>query len=100
MKPGHAIKILRTAAGLRQTDLAERVGVTPSYLSLVESGRRSPSLRLLRRTSEALRIPLGLFLLWGEDADPRGKTTSAEHVAALRAALVEAGRLALEADRA
>jgi transcriptional regulator with XRE-family HTH domain len=57
--------------------LAERVGVEPSYLSLLESGKRqNPSSKLLDQFAKALGIPLDLLvLLAAEDAELRGVTT-------------------------
>jgi transcriptional regulator with XRE-family HTH domain len=40
---GLQIKLLRTARGLRQRDLAQRVGLSPSILSDIENGWRTPT---------------------------------------------------------
>ena len=64
---GRAIRTLRTASGLRQKELADRVSVDPTYISHLEADRREPSLALLRAISRALDIPPGLILsvaLW------------------------------------
>ena len=37
------IRELRTAAGLSQDELAERLGVRGTYISYLEKGRRNPS---------------------------------------------------------
>ena len=54
---GEHLKALRASAGLSQRELAELVGLSPSMLSLVESGRREPTVRMLRDISHALEIP-------------------------------------------
>jgi transcriptional regulator with XRE-family HTH domain len=54
---GENIKSLRAAAGISQRELADRVGISPSMLSLVEAGRREPSVKLLRDISRALQVP-------------------------------------------
>ena len=47
-----------------QKEVAKAVGVTPSYLSLVESGKRNPSIELVERAVASLGVPLeALFLL-------------------------------------
>jgi transcriptional regulator with XRE-family HTH domain len=51
---GDRVRRLRVEQRLSQADLAARVGVTPSYLSLVESGRRHPRLPVVERVSAAL----------------------------------------------
>ena len=45
---GHVIKLLRTVSGLKQKDLATGAGINANYLSLVEAGKREPSLAVLR----------------------------------------------------
>ena len=60
---GRTIKVLRAASGVSQKDLAERAGIKPNYLSLVESGKREPSLSVLRSISQELHVPMS-FLFW------------------------------------
>jgi transcriptional regulator with XRE-family HTH domain len=60
---GRTIKVLRAASAISQKDLAERAGIKPNYLSLVESGKREPSLSVLRTISEELHVPMS-FLFW------------------------------------
>ena len=54
--PAHSpgLRERRKAAGLRQADLAEMTGVTQSYLSMLESGERTPGLKVLCRLAGAL----------------------------------------------
>ena len=54
---GAALRALRTSRGLRQKELASRVGVSPSYLALIESGRRVPGEALRGRLAAALGLP-------------------------------------------
>lgn len=62
MSVGRTIKLLRISSGLKQKELAAKLGVTANYMSLVESGKREPSMSLLRALSEELALPIGLFL--------------------------------------
>lgn len=65
-----ALRISRAIAGLQQKDLAEKAGLHSSYLSLLEQGKRKPSLKVVRDLSEALKIPTHLFtLLASEEED-------------------------------
>ena len=59
---GAAIRQLRLAAGLKQRELAERVGVDATYVSHLEANRREPSIDLLRRIARELDAPPGLLL--------------------------------------
>lgn len=62
---GKQIRIFRNIAGVRQGELAKRIGVSPNYISLVENGRREPSLKFLKRLSEEFDLPLSV-LFWSD----------------------------------
>lgn len=95
---GQIIRVLRTAASMKQKELAAAVGIQPNSLSLIESGRREPSLGLLRSIAKTLDVPMGLFF-W-ESQDRLMGSTSAEDalLAKLRKQLLELEALRL-ADR-
>ena len=52
---GLELKIARIRAGLRQYELAARVGITQTKLSEIECGRVQPSRELLQRILEVLK---------------------------------------------
>lgn len=81
MELGNTLRLLRVAAGLKQVDLAARVGVTPNYLSMVENGKRVPSLSFVKSISEELDIPVGLLFL---NADAMTASSSPERQALFR----------------
>jgi len=75
MNLGQAMKLMRTASGLRQKEIASRLGVTSNYVSLIENGKRDPSISFLRTLARILNVPVGLFFLWdetGADSSKRG----------------------------
>ena len=53
---GQALRSLRTKRGWTQTDLALRADVDRNYVSLIELGRNSPSVRMVFRLCEALDV--------------------------------------------
>ena len=53
---GQALRKLRTERGWSQADLALRVDMDRNYLSLIELGRSSPSVRMLMRLCLALDV--------------------------------------------
>jgi tetratricopeptide (TPR) repeat protein len=53
---GERVRALRTARAVAQADLAASVGVSKSYLSHIEAGRRPVSNDLLLRLAEALEV--------------------------------------------
>ena len=73
MNIGKGIKFVRVASGLRQGQVAELLGITQNYLSLLENNKAEPSLALLRRMSNVFCIPAA-FLLWEETMPLEGET--------------------------
>lgn len=65
MVAGSIIRLLRIADGKSQTDFAQELRVTRTYLSQVENDRKQPSLAFLRVASERLRVPLVLLVAEG-----------------------------------
>jgi len=55
-KLGKSIRKYRKQAGLRQNQLAEKVGLSDKYIQLIESGERKPSLRTVYKISRALGV--------------------------------------------
>jgi transcriptional regulator with XRE-family HTH domain len=56
------LRELRVAAGLRQEDVAEKLGVVQSLVSKYESGERRLDILELRRLCKVLGISLGDFV--------------------------------------
>ena len=53
------IRRYRDAAGLSQQELADRVGISKSYISSLELGYRAPSLNLLVKIAQTLEVKAG-----------------------------------------
>ncbi len=70
---GGAIREQRLVRGLSQTEVARRVGISPSALSQVERGVRGPSGDTLVRLWEVLDVPFGPG---GSGPDDRGYRVS------------------------
>jgi transcriptional regulator with XRE-family HTH domain len=62
MSIGSTLKLLRVASALKQSSLAKDLDITANYLSLVESGKKEPSLTFLKKFAQRLNVPLGYFL--------------------------------------
>lgn len=52
------IKLRREEYDLTQSELAKRIGVTPSYVNYVESGTRIPSVPVLIKLADALNVSI------------------------------------------
>lgn len=55
---GARIRQRRREIGVTQAELARRIGISPSYLNLIEWNKRRIAGSLLRRTADALELPL------------------------------------------
>jgi transcriptional regulator with XRE-family HTH domain len=95
MRYGRAIKVARAAAGLTQAQLADRLTVGQSHLSLIEAERRNPSLEVLQEIATALDVPVHLLTLLASEPedldDPKNAGRVTEVARALLRLLTSAG---------
>jgi len=96
MTLGQAIKLVRTSAGIKQHKLADKLGVSSNYISLIECGKREPSVPLLRNLARALEVPVGIFFLW-QDLDP--KSISQKNLNQLRRLVLQMETIFLASSR-
>lgn len=62
-----ALRVLRAARGMTQTEMAHQTGFTCSYISLLEHGRRRVPAEALERMAQVLRVSMPLVrVLAGE----------------------------------
>lgn len=59
---GERIKAARKSLNLRQMDLAERVGMSSSHLSMIENNTLLPTIATLHKIAQALHRPLDYFV--------------------------------------
>jgi transcriptional regulator with XRE-family HTH domain len=55
---GLRIKELRRISGLSQEKLAEKMGISPKYLSSIERGKENPTLDTFIKVAKALNLEL------------------------------------------
>lgn len=67
---GEKIRKIRSEKDMSLRDLAEKTGLTPSFLSQVERDLTEPSITSLRKISGALDVPIFFFLLEPDDTSP------------------------------
>jgi transcriptional regulator with XRE-family HTH domain len=56
------LRIMRIANDVAAKEVAESLGISPSYLSQIESGIKTPSMALLKRYSERFNVPVSAIL--------------------------------------
>ena len=65
-----ALKLIRQYHRLSQVELAEKLGLSKSFISELEkSGGKKPSVDVLERYASNFRIPLSSLLLFAERAE-------------------------------
>ena len=52
----HRIKIKRKKLGITQADLSKKLSISPTYLNLMESGKRKIDLDLLLKMAKELNV--------------------------------------------
>ncbi|WP_417494640.1 helix-turn-helix transcriptional regulator [Maricaulis sp.] len=74
-----ALRLLRVFHDLKQKELAEKLGVSNSYVSEIENGNRTPSLDVIERYAETFRIPVSSIMFFAENigaTQPSGRSAS------------------------
>lgn len=69
MNFGKALRTIRAAKHLSQAQLAKVLELDPSFVSLLERGRREPSLATVRQVAQKLHVPVYLMLLLASDEE-------------------------------
>src|SRR5688572_10395828 len=96
MHYGKAIRIVRTAFGLSKAELADRLSIGASHLSLIEAEKRQPSLSVLDEISTVLHVPPHLLTLLASDPGDLNDPKNAEQINTFSNSLL---RLLVSADR-
>jgi len=88
MNYSKAIRVARSLADISQGALADKAEIDRSYLSLIESGKRKPTVETIEKIAIALQIPFHLLSLLGsEESDV--KNASQEQIVSLSQALTK-----------
>jgi len=56
------LKKLRAERGMTQEALAEKAGISRSYIARLELGQQDPTLGTLEKLAKALKVPVAKFL--------------------------------------
>lgn len=64
-----ALRLLRVFHDMKQGELAEKLGLSKSYISEIENGNRTPSLDVIEKYAEYFRIPASSILFFAEQLE-------------------------------
>ena len=79
-----ALRLIRVFHDMKQQELAERLGLSKSYVSELESGKKVPSIEVIQKYSDTFDIPASSILFFSE---------SLEHPSPKRAKSAIAGKV-------
>lgn len=80
-----ALRLVRVFHDMNQTTLADRLGISKSYLSEIEGGKKPPTLELLQRYAETFNLPLSSLLFFAENVDDPSKSSKVRATIASKA---------------
>lgn len=73
-----ALRLIRVFHDLKQVEAAEKLGISRSHLSEIESGTKTPSLEIIERYSNAFGIPMSSIMFFSENIEKAGKGEKAK----------------------
>lgn len=69
-----ALRLVRAYHDLSQTQLSYDLQISNSFLSEIESGKKTPSIELLNKYSQKFDIPVSSLLFFSENLDKNKAT--------------------------
>lgn len=70
-----ALRLIRVYHDLKQQDLADHLDISKSYISEIESGKKTPSIDVINKYSEFFSIPASSILFFAENIDNPSRAT-------------------------
>jgi transcriptional regulator with XRE-family HTH domain len=70
------LRLIRVYHDLNQKELAEKLKISKSYLSEIESGTKAPTLQLIESYAAEFEIPTSAILLFQENLGGQGSPSS------------------------
>ncbi len=69
---GEALRLIRVYHDLKQKQVAEKLGLSTSYLSDIERGERVPTLETIERYAREFNMPVSSIMFFSENLDNPG----------------------------
>lgn len=68
MSLGHVLKLIRTNRGMNQKQMADLLGISQNYLSLIESEKKQPSVDRISEMANSLKVSSDALIFAASDA--------------------------------
>ena len=62
-----ALRLIRVYHDMRQSEVAEKLGMSSSYLSEIEKGTKKPTLELVEKYAALFQVPASSILFFSEN---------------------------------
>lgn len=74
---GEALRLIRTIKGYKAKNIAKKLGISPSYLSQIETGQKKPSLELIEKFAVVVgERPSSILFFYEEYTQSKGHSIS------------------------
>lgn len=84
-----ALRLLRTFNDISQKDFAEQIGLSSSYVSELESGKKQPTVDVVRRYGEFFRLRPSAILFFSEEIEGEERRAGQKILARAALAILE-----------
>lgn len=64
-----ALRLLRVFNDMKSIELSKKLGISQSYLSEIERGKKTPTLDLLQKYGEVFNLKVSTLLFFSEELD-------------------------------
>lgn len=78
-----ALRLIRVFHDLKQGDLADRLGLSKSFVSELENGHKSPSVEVIEKYSREFGIPASSILFFSEQLDTKASNSQSRAKSAI-----------------
>jgi transcriptional regulator with XRE-family HTH domain len=68
-----ALRLVRLFHNVKQRDLADALGLSPSHLSEIESGKKQVTMEILQKYADYFNVPASSLLYFAEHKNNRGE---------------------------
>jgi DNA-binding XRE family transcriptional regulator len=62
-----ALRLIRVYHDMRQSEAAQKLGISKSYLSEIEKGHKKPTLDLVEKYASTFQIPVSSIMFFSEN---------------------------------